>query len=171
MKRTEYQIKKELMFTDVCARLYLSYKEETDYYERVTLDGTDELKVNNAVIVDWGAWDYLRACEVVHEKEPLTLRVLTCARWVKPYLRQMSDMTEKEKREFSMFIHKTETYKQQVCLDSDSMASSVIGGFPCVYLSLFDKFVDWLIKHHIDFRGLIAKGLAIKAPEGMYKFE
>lgn len=90
---------------------------------------------------------------------------------LKPYLRQMSDMTEKEKREFSMFIHKTETYKQQVCLDSDSMVSSVIGGFPCVYLSLFDKFVDWLIKHHIDFRGLIAKGLAIKAPEGMYKFE
>lgn len=88
---------------------------------------------------------------------------------VKPYLRQLSDLTEKEKKEYSMFIPKTETYKQQTCLDSDSMCGSVIGRFPCVYLSLFDKFVDWLLKHHIDFRGLIAKGLALKAPEGMYK--
>ena len=29
-------------------------------------------------------------------------------------------------------------------------------------------FVDWLNAHHFDYRGLIEKGLAIKAPEGMY---
>jgi hypothetical protein len=30
-------------------------------------------------------------------------------------------------------------------------------------------YVDWLNSHHFDYRGLIKKGLAIEAPEGMYK--
>ena len=28
---------------------------------------------------------------------------------------------------------------------------------------------DWYNKHHFDYRGLIEKGLALEAPEGMYK--
>ena len=32
-------------------------------------------------------------------------------------------------------------------------------------------FVDWLNKHHFDYRGLIEKGLALEAPEGMYKLK
>lgn len=28
--------------------------------------------------------------------------------------------------------------------------------------------IDWLNKHHFDYRGLITKGLALEAPEGMY---
>ena len=31
------------------------------------------------------------------------------------------------------------------------------------------ELVDWLNAHHFDYRGLIEKGLALKAPEGMYK--
>ena len=31
--------------------------------------------------------------------------------------------------------------------------------------------IDWLLEHHFDYRGLIDKGLAIEAPEGMYKNE
>jgi len=30
---------------------------------------------------------------------------------------------------------------------------------------------DWYNAHHFDYRGLIEKGLAIEAPEGMYKTE
>jgi hypothetical protein len=29
--------------------------------------------------------------------------------------------------------------------------------------------MDWLNVHHFDYRGLIEKGLALEAPEGMYK--
>lgn len=29
--------------------------------------------------------------------------------------------------------------------------------------------IDWLNAHHFDYRGLIPMGLAIEAPEGMYK--
>ena len=34
-----------------------------------------------------------------------------------------------------------------------------------------DNYVDYCNEHHIDYRGLIEKGLALKAPEGMYKTE
>jgi hypothetical protein len=32
------------------------------------------------------------------------------------------------------------------------------------------KYIDWLNEHYFDYRGLIERGLAIEAPEGMYKF-
>lgn len=59
----------------------------------------------------------------------------------KPYLRPMSSMTEDE----------LETY------DTLSFES-----FPT-------KLVDWLNENHLDYRGLIPMGLALEAPEGMYK--
>lgn len=66
----------------------------------------------------------------------------------KPYLRPMSDMTEEERGEydefcFGMFILRNE-------------------------IDAFD-FIDWLNSHHFDYRGLIEKGLALEASEGMYK--
>lgn len=90
---------------------------------------------------------------------------------VKPYLRPMSSMTEEEWKEFSVFIGRTERHAQQVCLDADSMANPIIGGFQYVYWGLFDKCIDWLNAHHFDYRGLIEKGLALEAPEEMYKTE
>ena len=58
---------------------------------------------------------------------------------VKPYLRPMSNMTEDEDNE----------------LNSARMGS-------------YGEDVDWLNAHHFDYRGLIEKGLALEAPEGMY---
>ena len=59
----------------------------------------------------------------------------------KPYLRPMSSMTEEE----------TDTYDRLVM----SNAPWVVD--------------DWLNAHHFDYRGLIEKGLALEAPEDMYK--
>ena len=33
------------------------------------------------------------------------------------------------------------------------------------------NLIDWLNKHNFDYRGLIEKGLALEAPEGMYNLE
>lgn len=65
----------------------------------------------------------------------------------KPYLRPMSNMTEEEENEL--------------------VEAAVIGGYNN---SVFNSFivVDWLSAHHFDYRGLIEKGLALEAPEGMY---
>lgn len=61
---------------------------------------------------------------------------------VKPYLRPMSSMTEEEKAEYV-----------NTCYD---------------WYDTLETY-DWLNKHHFDYRGLIEKGLALEAPEGMYK--
>jgi len=66
----------------------------------------------------------------------------------KPYLRPMSSMTEEEKKE-----HKTLLSERRL------------------YGSLGIKIIDWLNAHHFDYRGLIEKGLALEAPEGMYNIK
>jgi hypothetical protein len=34
----------------------------------------------------------------------------------------------------------------------------------------YHKLIDFLNSRHIDYRGLIERGLALEAPKGMYKF-
>jgi len=71
---------------------------------------------------------------------------------LKPYLRPLSSMTEEETFEFIQI--------------SDSILRIGEKKSTCI-LSL--EQMDWLNAHHFDYRGLIEKGLAIKAPEDMYK--
>jgi hypothetical protein len=75
---------------------------------------------------------------------------------VKPYLRPMWSMTNEEQKEFVGF------HCVNLCpIIIDEM------------LTLKDeiKMFDWLNKHHFDYRGLIEKGLALEAPEDMYRYE
>lgn len=66
---------------------------------------------------------------------------------MKPYLRPMSSMTEKERAKYLKACDK-ET--------DDALAQPRYSG------------VDWLNEHHFDYRGLIGMGLALEAEEGMY---
>lgn len=59
---------------------------------------------------------------------------------IKPYLRPLSSMTNEEKETYQMFFNE------------DGLVNTSI-----------DTYVDWLLKGHFDFRGLIEKGLAIAA--------
>lgn len=67
---------------------------------------------------------------------------------VKPYLRPMSSMTEEERKYYN------------------SLSILIADGECDVY-----EEMDWLNVHHFDYRGLIEKGLALEAPENMYKTE
>ena len=69
---------------------------------------------------------------------------------IKPYLRPMSSMTEEEVIEYLSVCDKD--YKDSLTTPRHSGA-------------------DWLNEHHVDYRGLIEKCLALEAPEGMYKTE
>lgn len=87
-----------------------------------------------------------------------------------PYLRPLSSMTEEEKREFQSFY--------PGCFGNQwlDVKKGEIEIFECsstikLYLNNSAKIVDWLNAHHFDYRGLIEKGLALEAPEGMYKTE
>ena len=68
----------------------------------------------------------------------------------KPYLRPMSSMTEEEEKEY---------------LDIDNLSYSCPMAYAHVPAS--DR-IDWLNRYHFDYHGLIPKGLAIEAPDGMY---
>ena len=74
-----------------------------------------------------------------------------------PYLRPMSSMTEREKY----------TYRHMLGATLNSEGKSIM----FVYVEDFPIVIDWLNVHHFDYRGLIEKGLALEAPEGMYKTE
>ena len=63
----------------------------------------------------------------------------------KPYLRPMSSMTEEENTKYEYgFLYSNDLQ---------------------IYA---EEYIDWLNAHHFDYRGLIEKGLALEAPEGMY---
>lgn len=71
---------------------------------------------------------------------------------IKPYLRPMSSMTEEELMQYKcMNDALDENY--EVHIDN---------AYPAF---------DWLNSHHFDYRGLIEKGLALEALEGMYNIK
>ena len=73
---------------------------------------------------------------------------------VKPYLRPMSSMTLVERIELKAI---TKGAIQTIGLEDIVVTT--------------DKGFDYLNTHHIDYRGLIEKGLALEAPKDMYKDE
>ena len=110
---TMTQEDKELLLRDLCARLPYEVKVTFAGYS-----GRDDCVLNAQQLNIYNI-EYLR---------------------LKPYLRQMSSMTEDENEEYI----KRNLY-----------------GFHW-------DFVDWCNSKHLDYRGLINKGLALEAPEGMY---
>lgn len=72
---------------------------------------------------------------------------------IRPYLRPMSSMTDDEKLKYITLTH----------YNTDDE------GKP--YRELTLDALDWLNEHHFDYRGLIPMGLALEAPEDMYKTE
>ena len=85
--------------------------------------------------------------------------VYTNIKNVKPYLRPMSSMTEEERIELSCLFGgiPDEDYIYKPYTD--------------IPYSTFGEVIDWLNAHHFDYRGLIEKGLALEAPEGMYEVQ
>lgn len=109
------QEERQLLLKDLCARLPYGVKVvylATTYSIQYIESEFDEIKL---------------------EGLPYTIVI----GYVKPYLRPMYSMTEKEQEE------------TEYRTDSD--------------------YVDYCNEHHFDYRGLIEKGLALEAPEGMYK--
>lgn len=137
---------KQLLLIDLCRRLpyglmFQSYHNECGIEGKGTFDFKVENDVTLSILRHW--------CNTDNNK---------------PYLRTMSSMTKEEKKEYESFFSIGEyscggtLYGEEYEYIADSpedISQSV---------SLF----DWLDAHHFDYRGLIEKGLALKAPKGMY---
>lgn len=76
---------------------------------------------------------------------------------IKPYLRPMSSMTEEEKKQFDEVI-KSCNNKVFACPKQERR-----------YIFFDAEQEDFMNAHHFDYRGLIPMGLALEAPEDMYK--
>ena len=86
---------------------------------------------------------------------------------IKPYLRPMSSMTEKE----------YDTFPIPYSFDSfstwnNTILSEVVEGTQ-ILIGIDDitEIIDWLNAHYFDYRGMIEKGLALEALDGMYKID
>ena len=132
---------KELLLKDLCARLPYDVMCQTDENGKI-----HKLKgINKHKGIWWYEFDGFR-----NIKPP------------KPYLRPMSSMTEEEKRDFPVpyYFEWIDSNFSLLC-SNDEICASI--GFDEMY-----EIMDWLNAHHFDYRGLIEKGLALEAPEGMY---
>ena len=76
---------------------------------------------------------------------------------IKPYLRSMSSMTEREKEYYYTFI-------DEISIDIRYPEFTA----KYVNIELIDEYIYWLNAHHFDYRGLIERGFALEAPKGMY---
>ena len=68
-----------------------------------------------------------------------------------PYLRPMSSMTEEEEKEYAEVVVKS----QNCSYENNESATTMVN--------------DWYLSKGFDVRGLIPKGLALEAKEGMYE--
>ena len=87
----------------------------------------------------------------------------------KPYLRPMSSMTEEEFKELQEFSGlKYDQLDLVRCPNNNACLDFYLTEIPTYAVILV---FDWLNRLHFDYRCLIEKGLALEAPEGMYKTE
>ena len=73
---------------------------------------------------------------------------------IKPFIRPLSSMTKEEEKEFNEQMYKAKPY-------SDGKSYNVY--------EVIGLDINYLNAHHLDYFGLIEKGLAIEAPTDMYK--
>lgn len=76
---------------------------------------------------------------------------------IKPYLRPMSSMTEEEHNEWYSYYHEIEL--KEAKSSGNYLKAAILGEAASI---------DWLNKHHFDYRGLIENGLAIKTSKETY---
>jgi hypothetical protein len=135
---------KQLLLADLCARL--PYKIFAQWHHKA-LNKFRNVKIMKISIYGKNIDDYY--INVLCQPEPGVDYEASIVE-IKPYLRPMSSMSDGEKKEFHHVASLQRNY-----LGDDMFYTHW-------------QMYDWLNAHHFDYRGLITKGLAFEAPEGMY---
>ena len=128
------QEEKQLLLTDLCARLPYGIIVHTWYNECIDIKCIGIDLYTNAINLD------------IPNDDDAKVYIDN----VKPYLRPMSSMTEEEKLHYIVLGDIKRYINPQ-------------------YAYLISEQLNYLNAHHFDYRGLIEKGLALYAPEGMYE--
>lgn len=134
---------KQLLLKDLCARVM--------YQPKVYIEGDwveDEIDSYNTTLTLEKLVDYKNNNYIL-----------------KPYLRSMSNMTDEEREEWADLFN-LELDKLNEIDDEDEAEEKA----PLYFGNSHSVSIDWLNKNMFDYHGLIGKGLALEAPEDMYKF-
>ena len=81
---------------------------------------------------------------------------------VKPYLRPMSSMTEKEEKEYNRALKPLSDF----IFEQDELFRPIQ-----LYKNIPFELYEFFNSHYLDFRGFIPMGLALEATEDMYKID
>lgn len=151
------QEEKQLLLQDICARLPYGVKATTTsngWRDVYTMNGYNDDRI------------YLD-CPVYDEGDDEWL-----VESVKPYLRSMESITKEELQQLQGIIDECgiATWKPQIGYDTinEIYINGEVKLGNCIPLIVMVEIVKWLLKHHFDYNGLIKRGLAIEATEGMY---
>lgn len=139
---------KELLLKDLCGRLPYNVKVNIKSYDKpVTLQCITN---NNS--------SYFKIEEIGYDFR-------TWEEDIKPYLRPMSSMTRQECTQLSVLLPRyfIVTPEHLSCLEH------INGGI--INFEVLDTIIDFYNSHHLDWRGLIPKGLALEAPKDMYNIK
>ena len=146
------QEEKQLLLKDLCGRLRYGVRIHinSSIEEQNRMQLYDVNLESETIGVSNEKWTF-RAIPIIDEDDDTKI--------IKPYLRPMSSMTEEECKELGDLPATFEGIGE------------VIPNVPYYIEVTRPEQIDWLNENHFDYRGLISMGLAIEAPEGMYKTE
>ncbi len=130
---------KDLLLKDLCARLSYGVKISVQSWDEEEQEYVDKVDVLYSVNRD----EYIKS---TNEDYDFSLED------IKPYLLPLSNMTEEQKEEFNARTFEI-MFGELVCKKNDEMG----------YGKIMEFDLDFYNKHHLDWRGLIPKGLAINA--------
>lgn len=134
------QEEKELLLRDLCGRYPYSVK--------VNVNG--EIQTFDSLCDDDGYYFQFLQSDGITEGVNIEN--------IKPYLRPMSSMTEEEYNKYELTFDNVVVYSGH---NNNNIHSE--------HRPTYETF-DYLDSIHVDYRGLIEKGLALEAPKDMYKF-
>lgn len=139
---------KDLLLKDICARL--------PYGVQVFIDGDNEPYVLLSIHPNKDIATIGLNMDGVYATSKVNIGT------IKPYLRPMSSMTEEEKEylRLNYFFEDWYSWNDLIHLHYHE-----------VYVDEIHQLLDWFNAHHLDYRGLIEKGLALEAPKGMYNIK
>lgn len=164
------QEQKQLLLKDLCARLPYGVNVLTDIDK--TFDSGCIGIVTKIEPYVGNKFPELKGQYLLYEKGCLTPLIVD---EVKPYLRPMDSMTEEEIEEYRNLsdevIGSYGPYHRKFIAHCVRLGIKPDNPHACVDDFLNMEAIDWLNAHHFDYRGLIEKGLALEASEGMYKTE
>ena len=161
------QEEKDLLLRDLCARLPYGVvgQCEIDASYDTSFDTIPQTHKFNAIVYCIKE-DLLFVSPMIENQDELEFANEEIANGVdildfKPYLFPLSSMTEEMIEEFNNLFNGSFQYFNQGVISAsriwDRNEAVFVGELEC------SKLIDWFNAHHIDYRGLIEKGLAIDA--------